>query len=78
MRSFLDRERASKLVLPLAKSADDVLHDNDRAVDDKAEVHRTEAHQVSRDTESCHAHEREEERKRDRGGDDERRAPVAE
>ena len=77
LSSFLGGERASKLVLPLPKLADDVLHDHDRAIDDQAEVHRAETHQVSGDAEPRHASEREQKRKRDRGGDDERRAPVA-
>ena len=47
MSPFLDRERAPKLVLTLSKPADNVLHDDDRTVDDKAKVHRAETHQVS-------------------------------
>ena len=78
MSAFLGGERAAKLVLPLSKLADDVLHDDDRAIDDEAEVDRAETHQVSGDTEARHAGEREQERERDRRGDDERRAPVAE
>ena len=76
--AFLDRERASKLVLPLAKLAHDVFHNHDRAIDDQAEINRAETHQVAGDAEARHAGEREEKRKRDRRGDDERRAPVAE
>ncbi len=74
---FLGGERAAKLVLPLSKLADDVLHDDDRAIDDQAEVHRAETHQVSGDAEARHPRERKQERQRDRRGDDERRAPVA-
>ena len=77
MRSFLDRERASKIVLPFSEPADDVFHDDDRAIDDKAEVHRAEAHQVAGDAEARHAGERKEKRKWDRRSDDERCAPIA-
>ena len=55
-------ERAAKLVLPLSKLADDVLHDDDRAIDDQAEVHRAETHQVAGDAEARHPREREQER----------------
>ena len=36
-------------VLLLRETADAVLHDDDRAIDDDAEVERAEAHQVAAD-----------------------------
>ena len=78
LRPFLDRERATKLVLPHAELAHDIFHDDDRAINDEAEINRAETHQIAGDAELPHAGERKEERERDGGGDDEGRAPVAE
>ena len=69
---------ATKLVLPHAELAHDIFHDDDRAINDEAEINRAETHQIAGDAELPHAGERKEERERDGGGDDEGRAPVAE
>ena len=55
-----------------------VLDQDDRAVDDQAEVDRAEAHQAAGDPELQHRVEREQHRQRDRQRDDQPRAKVAE
>ena len=77
LRPFLDRERAAQLVLPHAELPHDVFHDDDRAINDEAEINRAQAHQVAGDAKVPHARERKEEGERNGGGHDERRAPVA-
>ena len=54
-----------------------VLDDDDRAVDDQAEVDRAEAHQVAADPSLHHAGRRHQHRERDRQRGDQRGAEVA-
>ncbi|OQC39631.1 MAG: hypothetical protein BWX64_01605 [Acidobacteria bacterium ADurb.Bin051] len=77
-RADLLQVRDAGLPPPLVERADDVLDHHHRAVDDEAEVDRPEAHQVARDPELAHRDERHEHRERDRRGDDEPAAQVAE
>ncbi len=76
----LRRELADRLLPPLrlGESADDVLDEDDRAVDDEPEVDGAEAHEVRGDARLDHSREGEEHRERDRRGDDQPRADVAE
>ena len=63
--------------LRLAEAADDVLHQDHRAVHDQAEVDRPQAHQVGRDAGLHHAGEGEQHRERDGRGHDQPRPDVA-
>ena len=56
--------------------AEDVLHHDDRAVDDHAEVDRADRQQVGRNVRPVEADEREQQRERNRHRDDERRADA--
>ncbi len=47
---LLARQQAPELVLLLGEPPQAVLDDDDRAVDDEAEVERAQAHQVAADT----------------------------
>ena len=71
-------EGAPEVLLFVRELADDVFHDHDRAIDDEAEVHRAEAHEIAGDAEVRHADDRAEEGEGDRKGDDEGRTPVSE
>ena len=57
---------------------DRVLHDDDRPVDDDAEVDRAEAHQVATEPERLHADEGDEHGEGDRGRDDQPAANASE
>ena len=70
-------EHSPQAVLASA-SADAVLDDDDRAVDDDAEVERAQAQQVAAHLGAHHAGDREQHRQRDDEGGDERRADVPE
>ena len=59
-------ERPPELLAPLGHAPERVLDDDDRAVDDEAEVDRAEADEVARDAERPHPDERADERERDR------------
>ena len=61
----------------VAQPAHEILHHHHRRIDDEAEVERAKAHQVRRHAESLHRHEGEEQRQRDHGGRDQRRADVS-
>ena len=60
-------QQATELVLSLAEPAQAVLHDDDRAIDDQAEVQRAQAHQIGRDTVLHHAGNRQQHGKRNHG-----------
>ena len=63
---------------PLAEHQQGILDHHDRAVDQKAEVQRAQAHEVSADAKAVHADDREQEADRDHQGGDRSRTDVAE
>ncbi len=65
-------------LLPLGETAEAVLDDDHRAVDDEAEVDGAEAHQVAAGPRLHHADRGEQHRERDRERGDERGAEVPE
>ncbi len=77
-QTFPTRQHPPGLGPLLAEHQQGVLDHHDRAVDQKAEVQRAEAHQVSADAEAVHADDREQEADRDHQGGDRGRADVAE
>ena len=75
--ALLNRENPTQLMLAVGQLTDDVLHDHHRSVDDQAEVHGSEAHQIARDPKSGHADHRAQERQRDRTRHNQRSAEIA-
>jgi hypothetical protein len=73
-----DRHRRLRARLGLGEATRRVLHDDDRAVDDQAEVDGAEAHQVSRDPRRAHEEHGEQHRERDGDRDDDARPQIAE
>mgnify|MGYP003382669915 CR=1 FL=1 len=63
-------------MLLLGETPNAVFHDDDRAIDDDAEVESTEAHQVAADFRADHAGDGEQHRKRDDAGGEQRGAEV--
>ncbi len=59
------------------ETPDEVLHHDDGRVDKESEVERAEAHQIRRDAELLHGQGGKQQRQRDHGRRDERRADVA-
>ena len=59
------------------ETADEVLHHDDRGVHEQPEIERSEAHEIRRDAELLHRQGGEEQRQRNDGRHDERRADVA-
>ena len=68
----------TRLAVALGQPAQDVLHHDEIAVDDDAEIDRAEAQQIGRNPGGVHAGEREQQRQRNRDGGQQRRADAAE
>ena len=58
--ALLRGQGAAEFVLFHSEAPDDVLNNDHRPVDDQAEVHRSQAHQISGNTEAGHSDKREE------------------
>ncbi len=71
-------ERPTVPFLGMSQPANGILHDHHGAIDDDAEVERTQTHQVGADPIRGHAAEGEEHRQRDHQRGDQRRAQIAE
>ena len=71
-------EQALAVMLLFREPAHAVLDDDDRAIDDDAEVERAQAHEVAADFAFDHAGDGEEHRQRNDRSGDERRADVSE
>ena len=61
-----------------AQTTDDVFHQDDGPIDDQAKVDRAQAHEVARNAPLHHPGKREQHRERNRRGDDEAGAEIAE
>ena len=75
IKSLVPGQDTAQTVLGLPEAAQAVLHDDDGAVDDQAEVERAEAHQIPRSARPHHAgdghqHGDRDDRRRDQGGAD--------
>ena len=77
-KALVAAQQASRFMLCFAKAPQAVFDDDDRAIDDQAEVERAKTHQVCRHPGLHHPSERNEHRHRDHSGGDQRRADVAE
>ena len=75
--TLLDREHPTQQMLAMGQLTNDVLHDHHSPVDDEAEVHGSEAHQIARDPKSGHADHGTEERQRNGTSHDQRSAEIA-
>jgi hypothetical protein len=78
VQALLLRQHASAAALLLGKQPQAVFDDDDRAVDDDAEIDRAQAHQVCADLRLDHACDREQHGERDDAGGDEGCPNVAE
>ena len=78
LEAFRARQQAFQFVLFVAESPDAVLHDDNRAIHDEAEVERSEAHQVAADFRADHSRDGEQHGKRNDERRDKRGAQIAE
>ena len=66
------------MFLSLGQTTQRIFHDDDRAIDDKSEVERAQAHQITRYAKGVHAGCRHQHGDRDHCSRDQRRADIAE
>ena len=78
VEALVPLQKPAEPSLRLAETAHAVLHDDDRPVDDQAEVDRSEAHQVSADAMGDHSRDGEQHRQGDHQSRQKRGAGVSE
>eukprot|EP01022_Parablepharisma_sp_SALTPOND_P027440 TRINITY_DN665_c0_g9_i1.p1 TRINITY_DN665_c0_g9~~TRINITY_DN665_c0_g9_i1.p1 ORF type:complete len:1867 (+),score=739.92 TRINITY_DN665_c0_g9_i1:18974-24574(+) len=77
VEAFVARQRAAMVLLGMGQAPHAVFHDHHGAIDDDAEVQRSQAQQVGADLVGDHAGEGEQHRQRNHHGRDDGRADIA-
>jgi hypothetical protein len=78
LEALVATEQSTQAMLRLAETAQAVLDDDHRAVDDQAEIERAQAHQIAGDLVLHHAADGHQHRQRNHCGRNQRRPQVAE